>query len=103
MPEGILDTEDEIFGGLLINRFTISLARVTQYDAENVRTFAFAIGLDDWSALSEIDLSFLTRFALHSPEGQGSGGLQVPNKTLDRLVAVGKAMIIFEVLPDPLS
>ena len=68
LPEGILDAREERFGRLPVDHLALRLPRVTQNDAEEMRTFAFAVWLSDGRPGAEVDLGLLAGSAFHPPE-----------------------------------
>jgi hypothetical protein len=102
MPEGILYAAHEVLGRLLPEGLGVTLARVTQDQAQNMGTAAAPV-LHHPSSLAEIDLSLLSRLSLQAPEWQGIGLSQLPHKALHRIVAAGELLLTHQVLINPLS
>ncbi len=105
--EGVLQTADEVVRGLSVNRLAVGLAGMTQDDPEDVGLAATGLHPnrqqltfrnDHRGARAEVDLNFLTRPTLHSPEGQRPGRLQTPGKSLDAVVATFKVVIRSQIL-----
>src|SRR6266478_136512 len=59
--------------------------------------------LDHPSTLTEINLRLVSGLTLHPPEWQGMGLLQLPHKTLHRVVAADELLLAHQVLINPLS
>src|SRR5438309_5421896 len=59
--------------------------------------------LDHPSPLAKIDLGLLPRLTLHPPERQGMGRVQLPHKTLHRIIAANELLLAHQVLINSLS
>ena len=70
MTKGILDAAEEVVGGLAIDCLAVSLARVGQHDAEDMSFMALAVGCDNWSAGTEVDLGLIPGLTFKAPEGK---------------------------------
>ena len=68
MLEGVLERSEEVFGGLPIRGFAVSLARMGQHDAKDMRLASLAVPANDRRSLAEIDLRFLARGAFQAAE-----------------------------------
>ena len=102
VPEGILQPTDEVLGRLPPEDLGVTLARVTQDHAQDMRTAALPI-LHHPGSLAKIDLCLLSRLTLHPPERQWIGLLQLPHKALHRIVAAGELLLADQVLINPLG
>ena len=102
MPEGILYAADEVLGRLPPEGLGVTLARVTQDQAQDMGT-ASAPVLHHPGPLAKIDLCLLSRLTLHAPERQGIGLLQLPHEALHRIVAAGELLLTHQVLVNPLG
>ena len=102
VPEGIFQPADEVLGSLPPEGLGVTLARVAQDHPQDMGT-ATAPVLDHPSPLAKIDLCLLSRLALHPPERQWIGLLQLPHKALHRIVAAVELVLAHQVLINPLG
>ncbi len=102
MPEGILYPADEVLRRLPPKDLGITFARVTQDHPQDMGTTPASV-LHHPSPLAKIDLGFLSGLTLHPPERQRMGRVQLPHKTLHRIIAANELVLVDQVLINPLS
>jgi hypothetical protein len=103
VTKGVFDAPKKVVGCLAIDGLAIGLARVRQHDAEDVSSAALAVGRDDWSTGTEVDLCLVSRLTFKMPEGKLVYGLQAADKATDGIVAALEAVFGSEILVDALG
>lgn len=71
---------------------------MAEHDTEDVGLPTSAFRCDHRRASAEVDLSFLARRALQTPEGQRGASIQPPTETLDTVVADRSIVFCGEIL-----
>ena len=104
-PEGakrILQTTDEVLGGLVKDRFAVSLARVAQDHAQDPGPTAPAIGIDHRGPGAKINCDLLARLDLDAPHPLGLLAAELAHEPFDRLIGAAEAHFGHQVLVNPL-
>ena len=96
----VLDAAHEALGVLAWHRLGVALARVAQGHAQDVNLAPLSPDLHPQRSI--VDLGLLACLALHAPHPLRLPGLELGHESLHRLVAVFEAVVVNEVLPDPL-
>jgi len=103
VPEGIFETANEVVGGLTINCFTVSLARETQNNPEDMRSLTLAIGPDNRCAGAEVNLRLFAGHTFHPAKRYRSIISHAFDKSANTIVAAIKSILISEILIDSLT
>jgi hypothetical protein len=98
-----LNDEAVEVGRLPIDHLTVSLARVTEHNTQDMSSTTFSILIDDWRASAKIYLSLLARCNLDSTKWQWCGLLELVTESPDAVIFCREAVLLDQVLKDPLS
>jgi hypothetical protein len=103
MPEGILQTANEVVGGLTIDYFTIRLARKAQNYPEDMRTPTLSIGPENRRCGAEIYLCLFAGHTFHPAKRYWPISSKAFDKSANTIIATLKSILISEVLVDSLT
>src|SRR5262245_19430033 len=103
VPEGVLQATEECLGGLARHGFAVSLAGITEHDAEDVRPPPPALGVLGRRPFAEIDLGFLAGAAFEAAERQLLLRGQAADKAAHAVILAAEAVLDDQVLIDALG
>ena len=101
MPERIFQTPDKALAGLPPHDLAVTLARMTQYPAEQMRTPPLTFRHYPPS-LPEIHLQLLAWQARHPPERRLGLLRQTTREAFDRVIRAGELVLRHQILVDAL-
>ena len=103
VTEGIFNAAKELVGGLAIDSLAVGLARVRQHDAEDMSSMALAVGCDDWSAGTEVNLSLIAGLTFEPTKWKLLNRPEAMDKATDGVVAALEAVFGGEILINALG
>ena len=103
MPEGILQTANEVVGGLTIDYFTVRFAREAQDYPKDMGTLTLAVRSNNSRGGAKIYLCLLTGHTFHPAKRYRAILSQAFDKSSDTEVTALKSVLVSEVLIDSLT
>jgi len=103
VPKSVLETANELLGGLAQDRFAIGFSRKAQDDAEDPAAATLPGQIDQGSPDTKIHLGLFAGLTFDAVDAVWIGLFEGADEAFNRLVRTGKGEFQFEILVNTLS